>query len=204
MENGDSERFYKNQMYFVFPMILVYSNEDILNYLSKKFNFCNIMDMPDIEDIADIKIPKITYEQNPEDNYQDGCFELAETFDVNLVKNNLMLSLNDNVEYLSVFVESIYNIYKEHNALDIFLSQNCKYFGWYLYPEIIPNNICFVKRFLYMYCREENPSEKSFYRIINDDLRTRDSRKIYPYINILALINKFIEDELLASFEGKV
>ena len=65
MENGDSERFYKNQMYFVFPMILVYSTEDILNYLSKKFNFCNIMDMPDIEDIADIKIPKITYEQNP-------------------------------------------------------------------------------------------------------------------------------------------
>ena len=118
MENGDSERFYKNQMYFTFSLILVYSNEDILNYLSQQLNFYNIMEMPGCEDIADIKIPKITYEQNTEDNYQDGCFELAETFDVNLVKNNFMFSLNDDVEYLSLFVKSIYNIYKEHNALD--------------------------------------------------------------------------------------
>ena len=34
-----------------------------------------------------------------------------------------------------------------------------------------------------MYCREEEESEKSFYRIINDDLRARDLLK---YINILA------------------
>ena len=55
-----------------------------------------------------------------------------------------------------------------------------------------------------MYCREEKPSEKSFYRIVNDDLRTRDPNKIYRYINILALINKFIEDKNLQSFNGYV
>ena len=72
-----------------------------------------------------------------------------------------------------------------------------------MYPELIDSlNICFVKRFLYMYCREEKPSEKSFYRIINDDLRTRDPNKIYRYIKILALINKFIEEKYLRSFNG--
>ena len=55
-----------------------------------------------------------------------------------------------------------------------------------------------------MYCRQENPPEQSFYRIINEDLRSRDPNKIYRYINILALINKIIEEKFLASFKGYV
>jgi len=55
-----------------------------------------------------------------------------------------------------------------------------------------------------MYCREETESEKSFYRIINDDLRTRDSSKIYRYTNLLALAYRLIENEELPSFKGKV
>ena len=55
-----------------------------------------------------------------------------------------------------------------------------------------------------MYCREEKESQKSFYRIINDDLRSRDSYKIYRYISILSLINHLIENKLLKSFNGKV
>ena len=55
-----------------------------------------------------------------------------------------------------------------------------------------------------MYCREEKEKEKSLYRIINDDLRTRDPYKIYRYINLLAIINDLIELEALKHFEGKV
>ena len=56
-----------------------------------------------------------------------------------------------------------------------------------------------------MYCREEKKErEKSLYRIINDDLRTRDPSKIYRYINILALIYQLIEEKSLTSFKGKV
>jgi len=55
-----------------------------------------------------------------------------------------------------------------------------------------------------MYCREEKESQKSFYRIINDDLRSRDSYKIYRYISIFSLINHLIENKLLKSFNGKV
>ena len=55
-----------------------------------------------------------------------------------------------------------------------------------------------------MYCREEEASRKSFYRIINDDLRSREPLKIYRYINILALINDFIEKNYFANYKGVV
>lgn len=198
------KNFYKFQMNSIISIILVYSPEDILNYLSQKLNYNNPLDSLEFEDIFNIKIPKITFEQNDEDKYQDGCFELAETFDVNLIKNKFIISFNHEIDYTSEFMKCIHNIYKEHNALDLFFTQNCPFFGWNLYPELKYSNICFVKRLLYMYCREEIPSEKSFYRIINDDLRSRDPYKIYRYIHILALINQIIKEEFLASFEGKV
>ena len=191
----------------ILPTVLVYSPEDIINYLNQKLRFLNPFYNPNIEDlgeITNIKIPKITFEQNEEDKYQNGCFELAETFDVNLIRNNFVFRIFGKIDYNTEFYKHIYNIYKEHDALDLFYRQNCPYFGWILYPELGSFGICFVKRFLYMYCREEEESEKSFYRIINDDLRSREPLKIYRYINILALINDFIEKNYFANYKGVV
>ena len=192
----------------LFPIILIYSPNDIITYLSNKLNFYNPLDDLDtksIRDIINLKIPEISFEQNNEEKYKGGCFELAETFDVDLIKNNLIFRVYDNIDYIYDFLKNIYNIYKEHNALDLFYKQNCKYFGWTIYPELkFTSNIYFVKRFLYIYCIEEQESIKSFYKIINDDLRTRDSYKIYQYINIIALINEFIEKKILASYKGDV
>jgi len=207
VENKYIINVYKEILNIIIAKVLVYSPEDIINYLSQKFIFFNPLNLPEpkeLSDLLNIKIPKITFEQNDEDIFQNGCFELAKTFDTNLIKNKLALSYSGCIDYISEFSKNIYYIYKEHNALDLFYSQNCLYFGWKLYPDLIPNVICFVKRFLYMYCREEIDSKKSFYRIINDDLRSRDPHKIYRYINILALINDIIEDHLLASYEGNV
>ena len=207
VENEDNINFLKVHINHPITTVLVYSPEDIINYLSQKFNFINPFILPEPEklsEIFDIKIPKITFEQNDEDIFQNGCFELAETFDINLIKNKFALKFCDEIDYASEFSKNIYDIYKEHNALDLLYSQNCLYFGWSLYPELTPNNFCFAKIILYMYCREEVQSEKSFYRIINDDLRSRDPKKIYRYINILALINDIIKENMLSSFEGYV
>jgi len=187
--------------------ILVYSPEDIINYLTQQFDFINPLDSLEPKELAeglDIKIPKISFIQNDEDKFQNGCFELAETFDINLIKNNLVFRFFGEINYMSKFSKYIYYIYKDHNSLDIFFSQNCSYFGWKLYPDLIENSFNYARRILYMYCREESPSQKSLYRIINDDLRTRDPYKIYRYINLLALINELIEGQILESFEGIV
>ena len=207
VENENNINFYKEQINFPITTIFVYSPKDIIYYLSQKLHFINPLNIPEPEKISNalnIKFPKITFVQNDEDIFQNGCFELAETFDINLIKNKLVFRIFEEIDYVSEFSKNIYHIYKEHNALDLFFSQNCLYFGWKLCPELFSNNICFVKRFLYMYCREEIQSQKSFYRIINDDLRSRDPYKIYRYINILALINDLIYGDCLASFEGYV
>ena len=207
VENEYYTKINKIQLNLFIPTILVYSPNDIVYYLSEKLNFINFANLPNIEEIGEflnVKIPKISFEQNDEDKYQDGCFELAETFDVNLIRNKFILKYYTEIDYSTEFFKTIYNIYKEHNALDIFFNQNCLYFGWRKYPELISGNFCLAKRILYMYCREEKESQKSFYRIINDDLRSRDPSKIYQYINILALINEMIENEFLLTYEGKV
>ena len=207
VENEDKIKVHKYQFNSLFPIVIVYSIEDILNYLSQKLNFENPLEIVGIEELGDIlniKIPKISFSQNDDEKYQDGCFELAETFDINLIKNNFMFKFLGKTDFLSRFPKLIYDIYEEHNALDLFYKQNCIYFGWKLYPELFRSDICFVKRFLYMYCREEKEREKSFYRIINDDLRTRDPYKIYRYIDVLALIYQLVEEKSLSSFKGKV
>ena len=207
VENKYITKIPKSQLNCIISIIFVYSPEDIINYLSQKLNFYNPIQGAKLEEISDflnIKIPKISFEQNDEDIYQSGCFELAETFDINLIKNNFIYSINDNIDFRTEFSKHIYYIYKDHNALDLFYNQNCIYFGWKLYPELFDSDVCYIKRFLYMYCREEKESQKSFYRIINDDLRSRDPYKIYRYISILSLINNLIELKFLKSFNGKV
>ena len=102
------------------------------------------------------------------------------------------------------FADDIYNIYKEHKALDLYFKQNVIYFGFNLEPEMITLDLCYIKRILYMYCRGEIESEKSFYRIINDDLRTKDPNKSNRFILLLGLIYKLIENKELESYNGKV
>ena len=209
IDKEDNIKIPKNHINsIIIPTILIYSPQDIINYFSQEFILFNSIEAPEINEIGEalnIKIPKITFEQNDEDNYKDGCFELAETFDVNLIRNKFMLKFSYSIDFIWEFSKNIYYIYKDHNALDIFYNQNCPYFGWKLYPELsFEPNICFAKRILYMYCREEKPSNHSFYRIINDDLRSRDPSKIYKYLSILALINQLIEERGFASFKGKV
>ena len=55
-----------------------------------------------------------------------------------------------------------------------------------------------------MYCREEGESQKSFYKMINDDLRSREPSKIYRYINILALINQLMDENYFRYYQGVV
>ena len=97
------------------------------------------MDNPLLENIFNIEIPKITFEQSPEDKYQDGCFELSETFDIDLIKNKFLLCLGQEIDFISEFRKNIYYIYKEHNALDIFFNQNCVYLAKRIFADMLDN-----------------------------------------------------------------
>ena len=107
VENENITKIIKNKFYGFISIIFVYSLNDILKYLSQKLNFNNPLDNPLLENIFNIEIPKITFEQSPEDKYQDGCFELAETFDINLIKNKFLLCLGQEIDFLSATADAI-------------------------------------------------------------------------------------------------
>ena len=65
-------------------------------------------------------------------------------------------------------------------------------------------DICFIKRILYIYCREEFDQKECFYRMINEDLRTKDPKKIERLIFLLGLLYKLIGNRELASYKGTV
>lgn len=164
----------KNIVNFLLPTIVVYSPEDILKYLSQKLNFYDPLIMPNLKKYANLEDSNIILSDNIIDDPVE-CFELSETFDKNLIFNKHVFKFLDNIDYIIEFTKNIYNIYQEHEALDLFFKKYCLYFGWRLYPELVSFNICFVKRLLYIYCREDK--NKSFYKIMNDDLRTKILKK---------------------------
>ena len=111
VENEYIVNFNKEIFNFIITNVFVYSPEDIIIYLSQKFKFYNPLNLPEpkeLSDILNIKIPKITFEQNDEDIFQNGCFELAKTFDINLIKNKLALRIFEEIDYVSEFSKNIY------------------------------------------------------------------------------------------------
>ena len=193
------------------PIIVVYSTEDIIKYLSKKLSFylldnCRelIENDQDFIDFQKLNIPKINFKENNDNDYKDGCFELGETFDINLLRNKIVRKYSDNVIDYTAIVYNLYLTYSEKNALDIFFKYCSSYYGFFIDPECIYLEICLIKRIIYMYCREEPESKKSLYYMLNYDLRTRNPAKIHRYLDIIALINKLIENNELAHYEGKV
>ena len=192
------------------PIILTYSTEDIITFLSKTKIFNLLEDMkkstendPELLEFLKVPIPKLNFEDN-NDDVQDGCFELSETFDINIIKNKIVRLVRDNVYGISSICYNLYLTYSENNALDLFFKHTAKYYGFTIYPENIILDLASVKRFLYMYCREEAESKKSLYYMLNHDLKTRNPAKIYRYIEKIASINKSIENKELASYIGKV
>ena len=193
------------------PIIVVYSLEDIIIYLTKKIKFNVIEDIkeilendPDFIDFHKQKISKINFNENNNEDYQDGCFELAETFDLNLIKNKIIRRHSDCMIDISAICYNLYLTYSERNALNVFFKFASLYYGFSIDPESINLEVSVMKKILYMYCREEFEREKSLYNIFNSDLRTRNPAKIYRYLDLIALINKLIDNGELANYKGKV
>ena len=190
-------------------IIYVYSTEDILRYFSKELSLACLNSLIDPNEILiSLNLIKCNnkdiFDTETEEDYQDGYFELAETFNYNIIKNKTLINWIYGINPFLIDI-NIYEIYKEHNALDLFFNQIIKHFRFCLkkdYMEIL--DVCYIKMILYLYCREEKEHEKSFYRMINDDLRTKDPNKIDRLIILLGLINKLIDNNELASFKGKV
>jgi hypothetical protein len=78
-ENKDKNIiFHKCPINYIISIILVYSLEDILSFVSTNFKVdFSHYNLDFIYDFLNVKIPKISFKQEEEIS-QNGCFELAE------------------------------------------------------------------------------------------------------------------------------
>ena len=102
-------------------------------------DFKNILNLEKINELKNLEF-------EIGDDYQDGCFELEETFNYKIIENKTILVIDEKV--LSSINDDIYNIYKEHNALDLYYNQNVIYLSFDYKQQMIDLDVCAIKRIL--------------------------------------------------------
>ena len=104
---------------------------------------------------------------------------------------------------IAKFTNEMFKVYKENNCLDLFTNYYGNYFiGEYLVEQFI-TSLCIVKLFLYAYTLQEK-NGKSFYSLMNNDLRSGNPYKIRRYIIILKAIYELLKQKYLKSYSGEV
>lgn len=193
------------------PIYIVYNINNIINLincqknLSCAFNFSesstNISNT-----LSRLKFPKSWSEnKNSIDNRissEDG-WELVESVpqEIFKIKSSVVLAGMFLIDKLKV---NMYKIYKENNIESLFFEKYCKYFFFKIIPEdcYFSRNVV-VKQFCYAYTLDEGKN-KSFYYIMNRDLRSGNPSKIEKYIQIISILNEAIENNYVKSFEGEL
>ena len=193
------------------PIILTYCEKDILNYYNDHFDRLREMNIKYFDRNEFLneaygtsyklpKFPKIDETKiiKEEDNGWD-------------MKRNLDLNIFDLIKIENVFgcfrtdifERNMYKVYKENNCLDLFIKYYGNYFGSGFIVEQGGSNITFLKNILYAYTLEES-NGKSFYSLMNNDLRSGDSEKICRYLPMIRMIYDLINEDYLKSFSGDV
>ena len=98
----------------------------------------------------------------------------------------------------------LFELYKDNQNKPLFLERYCQYFNFNLLPEMyIPKTINIIlKQICYAYSLDEG--QKSFYYMINKELRSGDMSKIEKYQNLISAFNSASEQKMIKSFEGEV
>ena len=99
------------------------------------------------------------------------------------------------------FLYGIYELYKENNILDILLEKYIKFFFPFSCNEEEKLLITFVKQIIYCYTCEDEIKEKSFYRIMNNDLRSGEINRIKRYICLIYSIKYLILNFQISTYD---
>ena len=191
-------------------IVIAYCEEDILNYYIdslirlKDVNLKNLeLDENIVEQLSNInfEFPKISETQFIKE--QDNGWEMIK----NLNKNIFYLSKVEQIGgYINVgkLNKDMYEVYKENNCLDKFLKYYGVYFGGGYLLEQVTTLLTEVKLFIYAYTLEEKEDGKSFYSLMNNDLRSGDSKKISRYLPMINNIYRCLKQKHLKSYNGDI
>ena len=191
-------------------IILTYSEKDILNFYEDnifriKETIINTLDENErlIQSKPQLKIifPKLKGIKLFKE--EDHGWDMVKDFQSNIFDlvsiHRIFGSIN-----IGTFIKDMYLVYKENNCLDLFIKYYGNYFSGDYLIESNTSSIAVVKKFLYAYTLEEKNKEKSFYILINNDLRSGNPEKIGRYLPIFSQIYTLIKKNYLASYSGEV
>ena len=190
----------------IMPTILTYSEKDILNYYSDNYerlterNIAGGTMFELFEQTLDYKFPKLSETKLIRE--QDNGWDMIRDVNVNIFK---LVSYIRILGYISIdkFVRDMYKVYEENNCLDLFINYYANYFGDDYLIEQQASMVAVVKMFLYAYTLEES-NGKSFYSIMNNDLRSGNSQKISRYLFMFRNIYSLLKGKFLKSYSGDV
>ena len=136
-------------------------------------------------------------------NVQNKGWALIEKVQDDIIKNNIFSKVINNVLELGVYFSYIITIYKENSLLDLLFN---KYYNLFFISGTsgIGFDILMAKRIIFIYTIEEEEKKNSFYSILNKELRSGEPKRIAPFLVIIALIEREINNKELLSFEGIV
>ena len=190
-------------------IILTYSEKDILNFYYDNYTRLketNITYMDENErfekEIFDINCQFSKLSETKIIKEQDNGWDMIRNINTNIFK---LVSVDKIFGYIDAakFNRDMFKVYKENNCLDLFYKYYGNYFSSdYLLEQITPL-VATVKMFLYAYTLEES-NGKSFYSLMNNDLRSGDTQKICRYLPMMSDIHRLIKSNYLKSYCGDV
>jgi len=119
---------------------------------------------------------------------------LIEKFDQKLIENNLITKIANNIFQLDNYIAYLNYLYTKKSLSDLLYK---KYYSLFL-PSCTSGliyDISLVKRFIFIYTL-------LFIKILNDELRSGESAKIVPHLEIIAYIEREIKNKELFSYKG--
>ena len=110
----------------------------------------------------------------------------------------------DGTSNVSAISFNLFKLYKENKIESLFFQRYCPYFNFNILPEINCSNTIDVilKQICYAYSLDED--KKSFYYLMNKDLRSGDPSKVEKYLNLISVFNIALEEKIIKSYEGEL
>ena len=191
------------------PIILTYSEKDILNYYNDHFDrlkekTIKYFDRNEFLDEAygtSFKFSKLNEIKIAKE--EDNGWDMKRDINVNIFDSVKVETIFGGCFRTDIFIRNMYKVCKENNCLDLYFNYYGNYFGVdHIVEE--PNSILtFCKMFLYAYTLEEK-NGKSFYSLMNNDLPSGDSEKICRYLPMIREIYDMVREGFLKSYSGDV
>ena len=197
------------------PIFFANNKNEIINFInSQKYmncglNFINdtsniISSFNNLMKIQEIKMPKIEMEKEKcfdRLSSEDG-WELVDNVPEKIFQDKILGTIE-----LAFIIDNVKNqffeIFKEKKIDELFYQTYCKFFDFALLPELLMFSLNIpIKHFLYAYTLDEK--DKSFYYLMNKDLRSGDYSKVKKYIDIIAMINLSFKEGVIKTYEGKL